>query len=191
MKSAQAPMSLVEFRGKVQGHLVTPASLTGRSSFINRENIAMQTCGTAQHSNLRPSCTDQMYPSLSTADAFRNALKATESFLLSSWFALTLFNNSYAYHYLLPVPPLLLIHCQVPVWDSFFVVSNYFHISRLQLNDTVNSTAFRAVSSDVGDIASNSWLIPIVQGLETEVSNVRSQRLFLGKYGCLISRTGM
>lgn len=61
MKSAQAPMFLVGFRGKVQGHwpnLVTPTSLTGRSSFNNRENIAMQTCGTAQHANLRPSCTD-------------------------------------------------------------------------------------------------------------------------------------
>lgn len=38
----------------------------------------MQTCGTAQHSNLRASCNDQMFPSLSTGDAFGNALKATE-----------------------------------------------------------------------------------------------------------------
>lgn len=155
----------------MQGHwpnLLTPTSLTGRGSFNNRENIAMQTCGTAQCSNFRPFCTDQIYPSLSTADAFRNALKATDSFLPSSWFAVTLFNNSFAYLHLLPVPPLLLIHCHLPGWDSFFVVSNYFDIAGLQLNGTVNITALRAVNSDVGDIASNSWLIPILQALETE-----------------------
>lgn len=177
MKSAQAPMSLLGFRRKVQGHwpnLVIPTSLTGRCSFNGRENIAMHTCGIAQHSNLRPSCLDPMYPSLSTADAFRNALKATESFLPSSCFALTLLNNNYAYHHHLPVPPLLLIHCHLPGQDSFFVVSNYFDIARLQLNDTINSTTFRAVSSDVGDVASRSWLVPVVQGLET-------QFLFLGK----------
>lgn len=171
MKSAQAPILLVGFRRKVQGHwpkLITPTSLTGRSSFNNRENIAMQTCGTAQNSNLRHFCTDQMYPPLSTADAFGNALKATVSFPPRSWFSLTLFNNSYAYHHLLLVPLLLLIHCHLPGWDSFFVVCNYSDIARLQLNDTVNNTAFTAVDSDVGRIASNSRLIPIVQRLETE-----------------------
>lgn len=76
--------SLLWFRGKVQGHwpnLVTPASLTGkRSNFKIRENISMQICGTAQHSSFGHSCTGKILksPSLSTANAFKNALKATE-----------------------------------------------------------------------------------------------------------------
>jgi len=56
MESAQALLLLVAFRGKVQGHWqnsVTPTCLTGRSSFNNRENIAIQTCHTAQHFNRR------------------------------------------------------------------------------------------------------------------------------------------
>lgn len=52
----------------------------------------------------------------------------------------------------------------MPGWDSFIVVSNNFDIARLQFNGGVNSTAF---GSDVGDIT-NSWLIPIVQGLKSE-----------------------
>lgn len=50
------------------------------------------------------------------------------------------------------------------------MASDYFDFpdtTKLQLNDTLNITAFRAFISDVGDIAVSSWLIPIVQGLET------------------------
>lgn len=66
---------------KQRANLVTPASLTGRRrNFKIRENMSMQTCGT-WHLRFGPSCLAKYLsksPSLSTANAFRNALKATE-----------------------------------------------------------------------------------------------------------------
>lgn len=68
-------------------------------------------------------------PSLSTADAFGfgKALKATESFFLpSSWFAVTLLNNSYANHHFLPVALCSFSYAVIFWVESFFVASDYF-----------------------------------------------------------------
>lgn len=177
MKSAQTPMSLLGFRWKVQDHWPNLAVLW-LAEAVSETEKTWPCKPMVQHNIHTPGppalnkCTEN--PSLSTADAFGfgKPLKATEFFLPSIWFAVALLNNSYTYHHFLPVALCSFSYAVICWVESFFVASVYFDFpdtTKLQLYDTVNITAFRAFISDVGDIAVSSWLIPTVQGLETEL----------------------